>query len=138
MKNILIIFSFVLITFQPIPCSAAEIKASSGDTIIATSGGLESTPMLVFDPEPGVTNLRFIRQTDSGSEIITSINFNEPFSIEATFDTPPEETTKTVILNWGEGADKIKKIIVRQQADNQEQYISDSIYLKKSAAPEEN
>ncbi len=37
---------------------------------------------------------------------------------------------KTVTLDWGEGKDKQKKIIVEQQG-NKKIYLSDAIYVKR-------
>ena len=47
------------------------------------------------------------------------------------FDSEPEEDKKTVTLDWGEGEDKQKKIIVKQTTDNKKIYLSDVIYAKR-------
>ncbi len=72
--------------------------------------------------------IHFIRKTENGFKKIKEISYNEPFYIKAEYSSEPQESKKTVMLNWGEGPDK--SIIVNQQPDKKI-YLSNAIYAKR-------
>ncbi len=93
---------------------------------------------------PKIKDIFFIRKTDSGHKEIREIGYEEPFYIKVVFYSAPEEKEKTVTLDWNvedddydEGDDdwrdsaNIPLIIVEQEDDNKEIYLSDTIYVER-------
>ena len=78
-----------------------------------------------------VKKICFCKKPVPPYEEIEEISYNEPFYIKAEYNSEPEESKKTVTLDWGEGTSKPKKIIVKQKTDNKKIYLSDVIYVKR-------
>jgi hypothetical protein len=123
--------------------SQVQIQADMKRQVVGNEAGLlaywpeDAGKIILKDipPDAKVTKLLFVRKSDNGDDEIKEISYGKPFYIKAEFDSPPEEKKKTVTLDWGEGTGK--KIIVKQQTDNKEIFLSDIIYVKRPTSSKE-
>jgi hypothetical protein len=111
------------------------VPEAGPDPVIGYFVEYEGVPEAGIDAK--VTKIYFIRKTDSGPEEINEISYDEPFYIKAVFDSESEEKEKTVTLDWGEGTDEKREIIVKQQKDNKKIFLSDIIYVKRPDSSKE-
>lgn len=84
---------------------------------------------LGFAKKASLKNILFVKNSKNQFLEIKEISYGEPFYIKAEFDSEPEESKKTVTLDWGEGTSK--PIVVEKQDGNPTIYLSDAIYAKR-------